>query len=111
MIEPAYRYRTELLRVIDGDTYVMRIDLGFRVRVDLEIRLHAWSCPELSTPEGKVARTEAFKILSSASVIVIESYRDQRSFARWVADVYADGLALGPLLQEIGLAQPGARVG
>lgn len=109
LIEPCYRYKAEVLRVIDGDTFVARVDLGFRVRVDVELRLHGWSCPELSTVEGKLARLRAQELL--VAPVVVESYRDQRSFSRWVADVYTDGQHLGELLGAEGLARQGAFVG
>ncbi len=110
MIEPAYRYRATILRVIDGDTYVTRVDLGFRTHMDMELRLHGWSCPELATAEGKQARDRATQLLADATVIV-ETFRDQRTFARWVADVYTNGTHLGKLLEAEGLAKPGAFVG
>lgn len=112
MIEPAYRYRASLGekgRVIDGDTYVLDVDLGFHVHAYIEIRLHGWSCSELGTPEGEDAKVAAASLLTGD--VVVESYRDRRSFARWVADVYVEGEHLGALLEALGLARPGARVG
>lgn len=110
MIEPTYIYRAELLRVIDGDTYILNIDYGFHQHGHMEIRLHGWSCPELGTPEGELARMWADTFLAGGA-IVVESYHDRRSFARWIADVYVDGEHIGPWLEAKGLALPGARVG
>lgn len=111
MIEPAYRYRATVDRVIDGDTYVLDVDLGFRVHAKIEIRLHGWSCAELGTPAGEAAKVRADVMLRGADEIVVESYHDRRSFARWVADVYIDGVLLGAQLEQAGLARAGARVG
>ncbi len=104
MIEPAYRYRVAVVRVIDGDTYVVNVDLGFRTHVELEVRLHGWSCAELPTTEGRRARDRVTQLVSGHAVVV-ETYRDQRSFSRWVADVYVDGNSLGELLAAEGLAR------
>lgn len=54
-----YEYRTALNRVIDGDTVVLTIDLGFRIRHDVTVRLLGVDCPELVTPAGKQARDAA----------------------------------------------------
>ena len=32
-MEPAYRYRAKLVRVVDGDTIDLDIDLGFYIRI------------------------------------------------------------------------------
>jgi endonuclease YncB( thermonuclease family) len=47
----------------------------------------------------------ASTLLTGAQEIVIESFRDRRSFARWVADVYVDGESLGGLLMAAGHAE------
>jgi len=39
MIRPAYRYACALVRAIDGDTFVLRIDIGFQVHVETHVRL------------------------------------------------------------------------
>lgn len=44
-------------RVIDGDTVVANLDLGWSTwLIDRHIRLSGINCPEISTPEGVVAR-------------------------------------------------------
>ena len=52
---PAYIYKAKLHRVIDGDTYELMVDLGFRVMSRLTVRLNGYSCPELREPKGKEA--------------------------------------------------------
>ncbi|HHN73390.1 MAG TPA: thermonuclease family protein, partial [Thermopetrobacter sp.] len=43
---PAYRYRLRVLRVIDGDTLVARVDLGFETHVVVRLRLAGIDAPE-----------------------------------------------------------------
>jgi len=95
---PTYKYRASLIRVIDGDTYVMRVDLGFFVEAKLHIRLRGIDLPERYTVEGKEATALATKFLESATQLVVETYKDQQTFGRWVADVYVDGQSLVSLL-------------
>jgi endonuclease YncB( thermonuclease family) len=86
---PVYRYRAEVIDVHDGDTYKLRVDLGFRCAVTIQCRLHAVDCPELNTPDGENARDYVVGLLFTPPVpIIIESYKDQRSFERWVCDVW-----------------------
>ena len=112
---PAHVYAAKIERVIDGDTYLMMVDLGFEVWKRVKIRLHGWSCPELSTKAGAEARTAASIALTLSPSIVVETFKDQRTFDRWVADVHvvASGsqVHLGQFLEQLGHAKPGARVG
>lgn len=52
-------YSAERLRVIDGDTFVLRVDLGFAVSITVPIRLAGLDTPERFTPEGRAARSAA----------------------------------------------------
>jgi micrococcal nuclease len=104
MIDALYRYRAALNRVIDGDTYDLMIDLGFRASLRVAVRLNGYNAPELPTPDGVLAR-EAAAALLFRGPIVVQTYKDQRSFERWVADVYVAGQHLGPLLVAQGLAR------
>ena len=103
---PAYRYRAEVLRVIDG-TYVMRVDLGFRVSTEQTIRLQGLDTPERGTPEGVRATQAAGDALfgprtSPRPEVVVETYKDRQPFGRWVADVWVDGLSLAVILRAGG---------
>jgi hypothetical protein len=105
MIAPTYIYRVaEVLAVHDGDTYRLRLDLGFGAQMVVTVRLHRWNAPELATPDGPKARDAALGFLKTAQAIVVQSYKDDRSFERWVCDVYCDGDLLGARLEAAGLA-------
>lgn len=93
MIEPAYRYRALCHRVIDGDTYVLDVDLGFRSALQIEGRLRGVDTPELNTASGQRAKLYVAELIMGLP-LVIESYHDRRSFARWVVDVYLGGASL-----------------
>lgn len=55
-----------IVRVVDADTYVADIDLGWRVWMrDIRIRLAGVNAPEMSTPEGVAARAWAVNLLNS----------------------------------------------
>lgn len=82
-------HEADVTRVIDGDTFIARIELDFRVRVDITVRVRDYSVPELNTLEGQLARNELIERLAAAgNKITILSYKDHMSFARWVCDVW-----------------------
>lgn len=102
-MRPAYRYAARVIRVIDGDTLVSRIDLGFHVHIETRVRLLGWSCPELRDPLGPAAKVAAEQILGSGQII-IETEKDAQTFARWLARVWVGDRELGELLLQRGLA-------
>ena len=81
-----YVYRAKLIRVIDGDTYVLDADLGFYVHAHITVRLRGVSCPERNAPGGAEATAWVTSLLTGANLLVT-SYRDKMTFARWVCDV------------------------
>lgn len=107
VVRPAYRYAATVIRVIDGDTYVLDVDAGFNQHAWLTIRLLGWSCPEMRESNGPAARNEAELLLRSARQIIVETEKDDQTFARWLARIYVDGVELGESLAEQGLAVKG----
>ena len=103
MMVPAYVYRATLNRVIDGDTFVLDVDVGFRVVISMNIRLKGLYAPELNTPEGIVARERAIAVLSSATTIIVATQKtkagnDVKSLDRYVADMWVDDRLLAEVL-------------
>lgn len=106
---PVYVYRAKATRVIDGDTFEALADLGFEVHRRITVRVKDLRCPERFTAEGAVVTAAAFALLTAAPEIVIRSYKDQQSFARWVCDVwmgdgslYADALRAAVTWTDLG---------
>lgn len=109
-MDPAYQYRGLTARVIDGDTYELDIDLGFRVSFTINGRLHGVDCPELSTEAGKQAKAWVESILrpdGKPIQLVVVSYKDRQTFARWVVDIYLpDDVRLTDKIIEAGQGKP-----
>lgn len=102
---PEFRYRATLVRAIDGDTYEMLVDLGFHVHRRLTVRLQGVDAWELGQPGGPDARAFAERQMWDAREVTVQSYKDRQSFARWVCDVWVDGVPLARLLAEAGHAK------
>lgn len=93
-----YEYRAAVLRVVDGDTVWMTVDLGFRAKIDLDLRLAGINAPELPTDKGLDAKNWLIDRLNQANprTLTIRTFpmlsgadRDDK-FGRWVA-VIMDG--------------------
>lgn len=102
---PAFRYRADLIRVIDADTLILRVDLGLRCAVTVTVRVRNVDAPELSTTAGKDAKSLVTGWLNTAA-ITVETYKDQQSFARWIADVWIGDELLADRLRSAGMIKP-----
>lgn len=105
-----YTYPAAVQRVIDADTLVLDIDLGFYVSTTVHVRLKDVDAPELDTDAGRAARQYAISLLvdTYGSRVVVQTRKvPERSFARYVATVWLpDGRSLGDLLVAAGHARP-----
>jgi len=81
-----YTYEAELERVVDGDTIIVRIDLGFDVLSRQRIRLSYVDAPDVKTPEGEKARRFVKKALKNTGRLVLKT-RKVDKYGRYVADV------------------------
>jgi endonuclease YncB( thermonuclease family) len=86
---PSYTYAATVERVVDGDTLLVVIEAGFKVRVRDKLRLRGVNCPELGTPEGEKAKGFVQKALPPGSRIVLKSSKSgQDKYGRFVVDVF-----------------------
>lgn len=83
-----YTYAASLLRVVDGDTVELRVDVGFRMYADIVFRLAGIDAPELRAPglEGEAARDylEA-QLRAGGELTVVTSKPDK--YGRWLARI------------------------
>jgi micrococcal nuclease len=110
---PVYRYRAVLVRVVDGDTLIVRTDLGFHAAVEVRTRLAGLNCPEAGTPEGTAATEFTRQWLDRAGpVLVIDSKKhrgnaSEDDYGRWLAVVWSPaGACLNVDLLATGHAVP-----
>ena len=59
-----YEYRCKILRVVDGDTVHVSVDLGLETYRTLKVRLAAINAPELSEPSGQNAKSFLTSLIS-----------------------------------------------
>ncbi len=86
-----YQYGARLVRVIDADTVVLDLDLGFyQWRLGRSYRLARINAPELSTAEGVAARSALGERLATVTSFLVSTAKAD-SFDRWIVELYADG--------------------
>jgi endonuclease YncB( thermonuclease family) len=85
---PSYTYEATVDRVIDGDTLVVVIEVGFSIKVYDKLRLRGIDTPELKTVAGQKAKTFVQTLLPVGSTIVIKSHKSRVDLhGRFVVDV------------------------
>jgi endonuclease YncB( thermonuclease family) len=96
-----------LLRVIDGDTLDVDLDLGFTIRSRQRLRLLGLNAPEKNTPEGKTAKAWVSDWLTEHGPDLVVETHAREKYGRWLATVTGqDGACLNTALLEAGQAAP-----
>lgn len=101
-------YPVELLRIVDGDTVFLKVDLGFRVYGSFEFRLYGINCPEMNTPEGQAAKEFVVRwfIEMSGHEFFVDSYKNPEKYGRWLGVIYPkEGESLNLALLRTGNAK------
>lgn len=109
MLAPVYSYHAVIMRVVDGDTVDLEVDLGFHNKTKIRTRVYGVNAPEVSTDAGKVARDRTREYLPIGSPVTVQTYKDPGDkYGRWLAVIYKVGSSdsLGEWLIKEGLAVP-----
>jgi len=95
-----FEYRAMLMKVVDGDTVDLSVDLGFRIYTKIRVRLAGIDTPEVRGPErpqGLDAKDYLKAVLGRNFAvefgIVIRTNKTGK-YGRWIADIFlpTDGL-------------------
>jgi micrococcal nuclease len=101
-----YEYSATLERIIDGDTVVMLVDLGFSTFRRDTFRFYGINAPEHTTPEGQAAITYINTLIKPGDVITTKTYKDKtEKYGRMLATLTrADGLCINDDMVKSGHA-------
>ncbi len=107
-----YEYAATVVKVVDGDTVDLRVDLGFTASVEVRMRLYGINTPEIhgvkksSEEYARGAEAAAFvtdwlieSLLGKGSVldakVRVVSHDGRKlhtgKYGRWIAEIYRDG--------------------
>ena len=103
-----YIYKAELVRVVDGDTVDLVIDLGFDTFRHERFRLYGIDAPEMRTEAGKAAKAWLWEALQPLEAIYVETIQletkaKRDKYGRFLAVLYDRFPQAGQIV-----AQPGS---
>ncbi len=107
-MEQKYIYNAQVYRVIDGDTIVCDVDLGFLITQRMVFRLFGINCPEIVGSERAkgLESKEYMKTRVEGKQIIIQTHKDKKEkYGRYLADIYLDGILINEELLAKGLAE------
>jgi len=102
-----YKYKADVYRVVDGDTFYASVDLGFTVSVDVKFRLAGIDTSEIFRPKSEEERTHGLlakdrvsELILNKRIIVI-SHKTGK-YGRWIGEVILDDTTLTQILIDEG---------
>lgn len=103
-----HEYRAVVARIVDGDTLVADVDLGFGIWLHRQsFRLLGINARERSEPGGLQAAANLASLLPPGSTITLTSVKNDKYGGRYDALVrLPDGTDLSTILIETGWAAP-----
>lgn len=108
-----YQYNAKLIKVIDGDTVDVAIDVGFDISIKHRLRMQGINAPERGADGYEAARAALFEATANYP-LVVTTYKDKREkYGRYLADIKVIGTngvtlteSVSQYLLGIGLVKP-----
>ncbi len=94
----------EDLRVIDGDSLDLLLDLGFSVRIQRKCRLNGIDAPERSTEAGQLVADVVKRALVGFAKVEWSSHRIDK-YGRSLGDLITDGKPFSAFLLDNGFVK------
>jgi micrococcal nuclease len=88
-----YEYKAKVIKVYDGDTITVDIDLGFKIHFTESLRLLRINTPEVRGEErelGLISRDRLRELILNKEIL-IKTYKGKKGkYGRYLADIYID---------------------
>lgn len=114
-----YTYKAKVKRIIDGDSIIIDIDLGFDTWIkEQSVRLYGIDTPEVRTKDplekahGKLAKAFVEKVLPKGAEVAITTVKDGDKFGRVLGIVRTSGgidIASALLEERLAVAYDGSK--
>ena len=82
-----YIYRARVLKDVDGDTFDVDIDLGFKARIEERVRLAAIDAPPINEDGGRDAFNYVREQMAKAKTVVVRTGKADKN-GRYVMHVF-----------------------
>ena len=106
-----FEYYAKVLKIVDGDTIDVMVDLGMGVHRKERLRfsrINAWEVRGEHKEKGRLAKARVAELIPVGEKIIIKTQKDKRGkFGRYLAEIiilYADQTNLNDLLLNEGHA-------
>ncbi len=99
---------TSIVRVVDGDTYIALVDLGFDLALTARIRSARINAPELPTPAGLAAKGWLEQTITGVDPHGFDvQVRGRDNYGRWLAElvIRSSGINVNDLMVKQGQAE------
>jgi len=110
-----FEYDTRLVRVIDGDTVVLDVDLGFSLTIRQTFRLTGINAPEMRGKESSAGiasteylktRLEGVKTFKIKTIKTIHGEDKKGKYGRYLATIFVDSVNINDEMVKSGHAVP-----
>ncbi len=101
-----YDFHAILERVIDGDTVILTVDVGFRFATTARFRLAHINAPEMSTADGHASRDHLMSLIPARGPLIAHTYKDPDNYGRWLAELIVAGTNVNQKMIDDGFAVP-----
>lgn len=100
-----YTYNARIIKVIDGDTIDLEVDLGFDITMNMRVRMYGINAPEMNTPAGPLAKQFLQDMLPLDAQVLMHSKKDKTDkYGRYLAIVENDGIVTNDKMVQHGHA-------
>ncbi len=106
-----YEYRAKLIKIIDGDTIDVKIDLGFGISLKKRVRLFGINAPETRSKDldekkaGLASKRRLEAVLGASDGKFILKSKGVGKFGRCLGEILVDNVNINQLLIKEGLAE------
>lgn len=102
----ADEYNVHVIKCVDGDTFKAKIDLGFDISIETNVRLSGINAPELSTGKKGKASTDRLKQLIEGKDVVLMTNpkREREKYGRILGTIMIGTTNVNQLMISEGLA-------
>ena len=91
-----FEYKAEIKRVVDGDTYDLEVDLGFKIKHTIRVRLAGIDTPEYYKPRCPLERAHAEaailfvekEIAEEGGSVMIHTSENKGKYGRYIASIH-----------------------
>jgi micrococcal nuclease len=90
-----YCYKAKLNRIIDGDTFVLAIDVGFEITINTHVRVLDLDTPEIFHSSCKAEKIHGFEAKLKASMLLQGKEltiltKKKGKYGRYLADIFIE---------------------